>query len=68
MKKYRLTKITIKTREVISLSKNSTGETKSSVCPTYHTTISIELPQGINSGAEGKERLTRFLPAENSQD
>lgn len=65
MKKHRLTKITIKTRETVSLSKNAANETPFAVCPVCHTPISIQLPPVENSAAESEKRL---LPAINSEN
>jgi hypothetical protein len=44
MKKYRLTKITVKTREIISVSKTAAEEIENSVCPVCHAPLPIPLP------------------------
>jgi hypothetical protein len=43
MKKYRRTKITVKTREIVSLSKNAAGEIEISVCPVCQAALSAPL-------------------------
>jgi hypothetical protein len=49
MKKYRLTKITVKTREIISMSKTAAGENENSVCPVCHAPLSAFLPAAEHS-------------------
>ena len=44
MKKHRLTKITIKTREIISLPKNAADEVQNSICPICHAPLTPYLP------------------------
>ena len=66
MKKYRLTKITVKTREIVSMSKNMESETQSSVCPICHSPLALSLSAAENSNAETNRetRLAAFPPAE----
>jgi hypothetical protein len=50
MKKYRLTKITVKTREIISVSKTTAAnETEIEICPVCHTPRPVLLPAAENS-------------------
>jgi len=58
MKKHRLTKITIKTREIISLSKLATNETETSHCPICYAPINKILSE------TRAEKQTNELPAE----
>jgi len=44
MKKYRLTKITVKTREIVSVSKASAHEAAEAVCPFCHAPLATGLP------------------------
>ena len=52
MKKYRLTKITVKTREVISMSRAAKGEIQTSVCPVCHSPLAAILPFAEKQPAE----------------
>lgn len=56
MKKYRRTTITVKTREIVSLSKTAAGEIKISVCPVCHAAICAPLP-------DAGQRLAELPPA-----
>lgn len=56
MKKYRLTKITVKTREIVSRSKNAASEIEISVCPVCHAPVSAPLP-------DAEKRLAELPPA-----
>lgn len=49
MKKYRRTKITVKTREIISVSKTATNEIETAVCPVCHTPLPVLLSAAENS-------------------
>lgn len=42
MKKHRLVKITVRTREIISLRKDAADEIKNSVCPICHAPLATE--------------------------
>ena len=45
MKKYRLTKITVKTREIISVPATAANENETAVCPVCHAPLpSLSLP------------------------
>lgn len=48
MKKYRLTKITVKTREIISAQKNTTNEIQTPVCPICHSPIAKLSPVEVS--------------------
>ena len=52
MKKYRLVKIRIKTREVISVSENAEKTVHPSVCPVCHSPLAVALPAAENHPAE----------------
>jgi hypothetical protein len=41
MKKYKLTKITIKTREIISVPATAAGEHETAVCPVCHAPLPV---------------------------
>jgi hypothetical protein len=59
MRKYRLTKITVKTREIISMSK----ETSDSTCPVCHQPLSALRPAAESSAVLPKtEKRTAELP------
>jgi len=61
MKKYRLTKITVRTREMVAMSKNAEIETQISVCPICHSPVSQSLPI---VGTNFEKQLTELPPAE----
>jgi len=44
MKKYRLTKITVKTREIVLLPKNAADRNENPVCPLCHAPLNASLP------------------------
>lgn len=69
MKKYRLTKITVKTREIVSVSENATDETAAPICPVCHSSLYTSLTAAEDAAAErdGEARLTKLLPAEKTQ-
>jgi hypothetical protein len=59
MRKYRLTRITVKTREIVSLSKKAADENENSVCPVCHAPLSASLPAA-------EKRLVELSPAKAS--
>lgn len=63
MKKYRLTKITVKTREIISLSKNAANESEISICPVCHSPFSAMLPAAESSAAPAAQKRPAELPS-----
>jgi hypothetical protein len=70
MKKYRLTKITVKTREIISFSKDTTDEMQNAVCPVCQAPLPFSLPVTENSAgaANARKRPNEILPAKVSGD
>lgn len=44
MKKYRLTRIKVKTREIVRLSKDTADEDQIAVCPLCRTPFALALP------------------------
>lgn len=71
MKKYRLTKITVKTKETISLSNEAVGETQMPVCPFCHHALPTPLAAAENSAAEintNEPQSTLLLSAQVSSD
>jgi len=64
MKKYRLTKITVKTREIISMPGNAVHEAESSICPVCHAPLSVSLPASKSSAAAtSNEKPSAELPS-----
>ena len=63
MKKYRLTKIKIRTREIIASSKNpnSCDENQTPVCPVCHSPLAVALPSA-------EKTVKELLPAEKDAD
>lgn len=60
MKRYRLTKITVKTRKIVSAAKTAPGETEIPVCPVCHSpflTVST-LPTTASSAAVTESKTT----------
>ena len=71
MKKYRLTKITVKTKEIVALSKNAAGETQLLVCPFCHHALPTALVAAENPAAEinaNDPHSNKLLPAQVSGD
>lgn len=70
MKKYRLTKITVKTREIVSMSKDSADDIHIPICPICHSPLNSSLPAAENSAVETnvEKRLATLSPAEVSDE
>ena len=52
MKKYRLVKIKIKTREIISVPESTAHAAHASVCPVCHSPLAVALPEAENNPAK----------------
>ena len=52
MKKYRLVKIKIKTREIISVPESAAHAAHTSVCPVCHSPLAVALPVAENNPAK----------------
>ena len=52
MKKYRLVKIKIKTREIISVPESTAHPAGASVCPICHSPLAVALPVAENHPAK----------------
>lgn len=65
MKKYRLTKITVKTREIISAQKTAPEEIENSVCPVCHAPLPVSLPDAehLSDAARDEEQTGNFPSA-----
>lgn len=68
MKRLRLTRISIKTREVIYLSQKTVNDTLVSVCPVCHSALSASLPAAESPAAvlNNETQTTRLSPADDS--
>jgi hypothetical protein len=60
MKKYRLTRIKVKTREIISISKAPPAEPPPAVCPVCRTILTIPQPAA--------ETAAEIAPAQDSEN
>lgn len=60
MKKYRITKITVKTREIFSTAKSSTGENSFAVCPVCNTTLGESVSTAEKNAEENQISKTRL--------
>lgn len=61
MKKYRLTKITVKTKEIVVMRKNAADENQTAVCPACQAPLAEALPAVENRTAE-------LIPAADDRD
>jgi hypothetical protein len=70
MKKYQLTKITVKTREVVFLSRDTNDETQNAVCPVCHAPLSAKIPLAEKSAGAANIRQPpgELPPATGSDD
>jgi len=66
MRKYRLTKITVKTREVVLM----TNQTKETSCPLCHQALSVLIPSEKSPAAQplNDQRAAEFFRAKVSGD
>jgi hypothetical protein len=72
MKKYRLTKITVKTREIVSLATAPATVTPENICPVCHSPLSKIHPVGgaqtaLTKGAEEPIALPAADPSNHQE-